>query len=148
MIDRPVHHSKTRRDAPPGNIDIAIGDFFDLDANVVTKPGRRRSFDACWDRAALVAIHPKDRKKYVDTVHKMLRPGGHVLLVVTEHDPFPHGVLGPPFSIPEKTVRELYEADERFEVEVLERRSRLEEGIAKRANLNFFDEVAYLIRRK
>ena len=150
MIDRPVHHSKSRRDALPGNIHFAIGDFMDLDQSIVE--GRTTnsdaSFDACWDRAALVALHPKDREKYVETVHKMLRPGGHVLLVVTEHDPFPHGVLGPPFSIPERTVRELYERDDRFEIEVLERRSRLSEGIAKRANLKFFDEVAYLIRKK
>lgn len=150
MIDRPVHYCKSRQSALPGNIQFAIGDFLNFDKRIVTGivENEDASFDSCWDRAALVALHPKDREKYVETVHKMLRPGGHVLLVVTEHDPFPQGVLGPPFSIPEEAVRDLYERDDRFEVEVLERRSRLEEGIAKRANLKFFDEVAYLIRKK
>ena len=76
------------------------GDFFGLAADEI---GR---FDAVYDRAALVALPPADRVRYVQHLRGLLAPAGDVLLLTFEYKP---GTLsGPPFSVPPTEVESLY----------------------------------------
>ena len=94
-----------------GQITYLVDDFFAL----VPPPSEER-VGAIFDRAALVAINPSDRARYVETLASMLRPRGLILLVCFEYDQ--SKLDGPPFSIPEADVHALFGA--RFEVELLE----------------------------
>jgi len=82
-------------------IELLHGDFFDLDSEAT---GGR--FDVIFDRASLIAIDPSLRKDYVRLIGSLLRPGGKILLVVLTKD---DDDSGPPFSVPESAVRDLYE---------------------------------------
>ncbi len=81
-------------------IEIVVGDFFDLTSDDVGRSG------ACFDRAALVALPPEMRARYVPHLRSLLEPGARVLLVTFEHDAPPGD---PPFSVPEREVRALYD---------------------------------------
>ena len=87
------------------NVLLLQSDFFHLDE--ATTAGL---FDAVFDRASLVAIDPSLREAYVKVVQRLLKPGGRILLAVIERlegDPS----AGPPFSVSEQQVRELYGPD-------------------------------------
>jgi len=79
---------------------IAVGDFFTL-----TLPPNER-FDAIYDRAALIAVRPEDRERYVSTCLEALRPGAPILLVTLYTGD--GDLAGPPFSIGEADVRRLF----------------------------------------
>jgi thiopurine S-methyltransferase len=79
------------------------GDFFDLDA---TQAGGK--FDAVWDRAAFVAIQPELRQAYMDVMGSVLAKGGQILLS-TWVRPDGDTTKGPPFSIDEAQVKQLFE---------------------------------------
>lgn len=81
-----------------GPIAYHVGDFFELG------PAELGSFDGVYDRAALVALPPDMRARYVPHVRSMLEPGARLMLVTFEHD----AGTGPPFSVPEAEVRALY----------------------------------------
>lgn len=83
-----------------GSIEIVVGDYFALGADVLGH------FDACFDRAALVAMPPAQRPRYVAHQRGLLAPGARTLLVTFVHDAPPDS---PPFSVPEAEVRALYE---------------------------------------
>jgi len=68
-----------------GSVTYLLGDFFSLCAGRGTSP---TGFDAIYDRGALVAIRPIDRIEYVATCREALKPGGKILLLALEHDPF------------------------------------------------------------
>ena len=53
--------------------------------------------DAVYDRAALVALDPPTRVAYVDSLLRVLRPGGHILLVTFDYDQ--RKLPGPPWSV-------------------------------------------------
>ena len=90
------------------------GDFLDFGKAAANKFGLG-NFDACFDRGGLVAVQPEDRPKYAANLAELLRPGGKLLLVATEHDP----TFGPPHDVDEKEVRKLLGKD--FEVQLLSR---------------------------
>jgi thiopurine S-methyltransferase len=92
-----------------GLITVLCGDYFDLEPAVV---GR---LDACYDRAALVALPPALRPVYMEHQAGLLPAGAPVLLIGVDY-PQPE-MEGPPFSVTEAEVRRL--AAGRFEVEVL-----------------------------
>lgn len=94
-----------------GQTTYLVDDFFAL----VPPPPEER-MGAIFDRAALVAIDPETRGRYVEVLASMLRPGGLVLLICFEFDQTK--IAGPPFSIPEAEVHALF--DGRFDVELLE----------------------------
>lgn len=54
-------------------------------------------FDTIFDRAAMTAVDPELRAKYVATLHRMLAPGGKILFIFPEYDQ--SKMLGPPWSI-------------------------------------------------
>ena len=81
-------------------IEIFQGDFFTLhkkDLEDVTD---------VFDRAALVALPPEMRKQYVKKMAEILKPGTRTLLVTLTYDQTQ--MEGPPFSVPEDNVTELY----------------------------------------
>jgi thiopurine S-methyltransferase len=79
-----------------GGVTILQGDFFDLDG----------TYAAALDRGALVAMPPRDRRRYAMHLRHQLEPGGVLLLVAIEYD----GALrtGPPFPVFPGEVRELF----------------------------------------
>jgi thiopurine S-methyltransferase len=82
-----------------GTITVFAGDMFATDAALV---GR---IDAVYDRAALIALPPEMRPRYVTHV-RGLAAGAPILLVTLE---YPQEVMeGPPFAVLEDEVRRLY----------------------------------------
>lgn len=90
------------------NIDIFVGDIFDLSA------GEMGNIDAVYDRAALVALPPDIRKRY--TAHLSQITGNAPQLLLTfEYDQSTR--RGPPFSVTQKEVESHY--NDNFEVNIL-----------------------------
>jgi thiopurine S-methyltransferase len=83
-----------------GAVRIAVGDFFRLEV-----PPEER-FDAAYDRAALIAVRPEDRPRYVATCRAALAPRTPTLLVTLSHDG--DQTVGPPFSVRAAEVEALY----------------------------------------
>ena len=96
-VDEPWNGFPSLRAA---GIRIAVGDFFQL-----RLPDGRR-FGAAYDRAALVAMKPEDRDRYVATLLGALEPDARLLLVTFHYEGA--GMTGPPFSVPEAEVRRLF----------------------------------------
>ncbi|QNP40272.1 thiopurine S-methyltransferase [Lysobacter solisilvae (ex Woo and Kim 2020)] len=122
-----------------GNVEIIQGDVFALDAAAL------EDCSVVFDRAALIALPPELRRRYVDEVYSLLPPGCRSLLITLE---YPQGEKqGPPFSVGEAEVRDLYAVD--WHVEVLERRDILAQQPAFIADgVTALDTVVYrLIRR-
>ncbi len=85
------------------NIEFRCGDFFAL------KPEDLAPVDAVYDRAALIALPPEMRAAYAAHMTLCLPPGAEMLLVTLE---YPQAEMaGPPFSVSEAEVSELYGAD-------------------------------------
>jgi len=83
-----------------GKITIYAGDFFQAKPELVGK------IDGIWDRGALVAMNPSDRRKYADTIINLMNKDTVYLIAGLSYDQSCHG--GPPFSVPMETVEELY----------------------------------------
>ena len=95
-----------------GGIELICGDAFGLDAELL------RDCAAVFDRAALIALPPDLRQRYVHELYAALPGGCRGLLVTLE---YPQQLrAGPPFSVEEEEVRALYGRD--WSVELLERR--------------------------
>jgi thiopurine S-methyltransferase len=129
-------------------IKLLKGDFFELDASKTDG-----EFDLIFDRASLVAIEPKMRQAYVDVLGSLLSAGGTILLVVLERKGTEEGMkMGPPYSVPEAVVRELYEARDWVEsVNFLEQSDQLQtkpEYRERFPDLDHLFEVVYEIKRK
>ncbi len=92
-----------------GPIRIYCGDFFALSPQIVGP------VDACYDRAALVALPGPLRGRYVERLAALLAPGVPVLLIALDYDQ--RRMDGPPYSVPEHEVRRL--ASGRFDVGIL-----------------------------
>lgn len=122
-----------------GSVEVIQGDVFALDSAAL------EDCSVVFDRAALVALPPELRRRYVDEVYSLLPQGCRGLLITLE---YPEGEKqGPPFSVSEAEVHELYERD--WHVEVLERRdilaqqpSFIEEGVTA------LDTVVYRLQRR
>lgn len=81
-------------------------------------------FDSIYDRASMVAIDPSLRNDYATYMGDILRPGGVILLVTLDRRKVANDAAkkdGPPFSINESEVRQLYESQDWVDtVELLE----------------------------
>ena len=82
-------------------IRIVQGDAFAVDS--FATGGR---VDAIWDRAALVAIDPATRPRYVEALSRVLREGGVILLVTFAYDQTK--LPGPPWSVGDDEVQALF----------------------------------------
>lgn len=78
------------------------GNFFHFGPSVAGK------FDLIWDRAAMVAIDPKDRDEYAHVLGSVLKPGAVLLLSGFVR---PKGDLtsGPPFTLNRDQIISLFE---------------------------------------
>lgn len=124
------------------------GNYFDLDD---TKAGGK--FGAIYDRGSMVAIEPHLRTDYVDTLGKLIAPGGKILLVVLERLGEEEAVKrGPPFTLPDSTIRELFESKDWFEsLSVIDESDQLERNPEDRKRYEGLDKLwerVYLIKAK
>ena len=116
---------------------IAVGDFW--------KWNFRESapIDVAYDRAALVAVRPEDRERYVAHLLEPLGTGSPILLVTFAYDAA--HMSGPPFSVDSAEVERLFAA--RCAVECLEDADILEREPRFRAKgLRWLREQAWLLR--
>ena len=105
-------------------IELICGDAFTLDAEAL------RGCDAFYDRAALIALPPTLRERYVAWLDGALPADSRGLLITLEYDQ--REMTGPPFSVNEDEVRRGFAP--RREVTLLERRDLLDDepGFAAR----------------
>ncbi|HEU4733334.1 MAG TPA: thiopurine S-methyltransferase [Kofleriaceae bacterium] len=82
-----------------GTITLLAGDMF------ATTPELVGPIDAFYDRAALIALPPELRPRYVEQV-RSLAPGGSGLVITLEYDQ--SLMTGPPFAVLEPELRALY----------------------------------------
>ncbi len=87
--------------ADDGSITIYCGDYFgfSLSDDLAT-------FDAYYDRGALVAVAPQIREAYVRHSQSLLRADAVKLIISVEYDQ--SVANGPPFSIPETAMLDLW----------------------------------------
>ncbi len=83
-----------------GAITIFVGDFF------AATPAVLGAIDAVYDRAAMVALPPPLRARYVPHLRTLAAPGASLLLITLEYAEGSR--QGPPFSISEADVRAAY----------------------------------------
>ncbi len=95
-----------------GDIELINGDVFAQDRDTLA------TCDAVYDRAALIALPPALRQRYVAEVYAALPQGCRGLLITLEYPQAEKS--GPPFSVEEAEVRKLFGAQ--WDVTVLERR--------------------------
>lgn len=103
-------HSRTARFehfATP-RIELRAGDVFDLSAADLA------DCDACYDRAALIALPADMRRRYVDRVLARLPRGCAMLLVTLDYPPGEKE--GPPFAVGANEVERLFAPDWRIEL--------------------------------
>ncbi len=81
-------------------IEIRVGDFFTLDPAFIS------AFDAVYDRAALIALPPDLRARYVEHLLAGLKPGATILLITIDYDQ--NEMAGPPFAVSEAEIHALY----------------------------------------
>lgn len=82
------------------SVQLYCGDHYQL------KPEWFTDVDAVYDRAALIAVEPQLRKKYVAKLRQLILNYSGLLVTVHYTD---NGLSGPPFSIAENQVAELYQ---------------------------------------
>lgn len=80
-------------------LSLYAGDFFQTTAELLGGP-----FTAFYDRAALIALPPDLRKRYVAHLKSLLAPRAQGLLITMEYEQ--SAMEGPPFSVPSAEVEE------------------------------------------
>lgn len=90
-------------------IEIFQGDFFALQQKDLT------DVTDVFDRASLIALPLSMRKQYADKMAELQSPGVRTLLVTLTYDQ--SDMNGPPFSVSEENVHELY--SENFSIDKL-----------------------------
>ena len=139
------------------------GDYFDLaEPSEQLQSSIIGSFEAIYDRASIVAIEPELRGKYVKILDSLLKVGGRILMVGLTRVASPEKAFaakkGPPYSIPEETIRKLFadvagdtNNDYSYHVEILQETDQLVEKPEDReryADLEKLLETVYLIRKE
>lgn len=81
------------------------GDVFDLTAESLDEAVAHSGRWAWYDRAALVALPPADRARYMKLMAELMPSGSSGLLLTFEYPQ--HETDGPPFSVEEEEVRDL-----------------------------------------
>jgi thiopurine S-methyltransferase len=134
-----VHDSRYGRHYRAGAIELICGDVFGLDAEALA------GCAAVYDRAALIALPPELRRRYVRERHAQLPAGCRGLLITLEYPQ--HEKQGPPFAVLEAEVRELYGRD--WAVATLDRHDILAEQPAFAAEgVSMLATVVYRLSRK
>jgi len=99
---------------------------------------------AIYDKAALIALPPDKRKPYAEKVLELCSSTTQIFLQTFEYEQ--SEMNGPPFSVPQKEVNELF--GRHFEIDVLHEQSKFEElqGFHKRGLSSYLLEKVYLLR--
>lgn len=92
-------------------VSIWCGDIFK------SPPALWEKTQSIYDRAALVALPPEMRRQYADLLNSRAPKGTTYLLITYEYESKKE--LGPPFSVPEAEVREIFGS--RFQIKLLNR---------------------------
>ena len=103
--------------AASGSLRLLVGDFF------AATPELIGPIDALYDRAALIALPPELRPRYVALLRSLLPAGAPALVITLEYDQ--SAMSGPPFAVFEAELRELYAG---AEVELLDQRPAPKDG--------------------
>lgn len=83
-----------------GRLELLAADIFDVGPEEAGRLG------GAFDRAALIALPERDRRRYVPHVTSLLAPGAALLLVSLDYD---EGAMeGPPFRVPDPEVEALF----------------------------------------
>jgi len=119
-------------------LEILLGDFFTLQADDIG------NITDIFDRASLIALPKEMRREYVSKVTGLQKPGTRTLLITLT---YPENEMdGPPFSVSEKEVNELYQ--DKFKVEKLAEKNILEdEPRFKDKGLTALMETAYKLTK-
>jgi thiopurine S-methyltransferase len=122
-----------------GPIELVQGDVFALDADLIA------GCAAVFDRAAIIALPPEMRERYIREVYGRLPSGCRGLLITLEYPQ--QEKAGPPFSVAEDEVRALFEGE--WRVTLLERREILEQQPNFQAEgVTALATVVYRLERK
>jgi thiopurine S-methyltransferase len=115
------------------HVTMYAGDFFAFHAE---------PFPAIYDRAAMIALPPALRVRYVQHLRGLLAGGGRLLLVTLD---YPQALRsGPPFAVPATEVEQAFAG---LEIERLETRDSLASSPRFRElGLERLDETAWLVR--
>ncbi|WP_039786970.1 thiopurine S-methyltransferase [Herbaspirillum huttiense] len=134
-----IRESAYGRHYTAGDVEIICGDIFKLDAALLS---------ACvgvYDRAALIALPPDMRARYVEEIYGRLPAQARSLLITLEYDQ--EKMEGPPFSVAEEEVLRLYAPHS--DAVAIDRRDILEkEPKFLERGLRALDTVVYRLQRK
>lgn len=119
-----------------GRIEIIVADILDVDAQALS------GCTAVYDRAALIALPPVQRRRYARAVYGALPPGTRGLLIALEYAQ--ERMDGPPFAVHEPEVRQLLEPD--WDVALALRRGTT--GPGKAGPGVAFSAAAYTLERR
>ena len=121
------------------NHEIWCGDYFAL------KPGDIGLCTAFYDRAALIALPPEMRWRYVEQLNRLLAEDSRGLLITLDYEQ--SRIPGPPFSVDEDEVQQLLSPEWRVkrvgEEDVLEQSPKF-----KQAGATWLMEYAYRLFRR
>lgn len=119
--------------------ELLCGDFFNV------MPADTHDYRFVYDRASLIALPPEMRQKYAKHLGDIVVPGSKVLLVTMEYPQ--HEMHGPPFSVHEDEVRDLYSPG--FSIEKVSRVDVLSDSPRFRERgLSEMIETTYIMIRK
>jgi thiopurine S-methyltransferase len=114
------------------NISLLCGDFFHLTPDIL---GR---VDAVYDRASLIALPPQMRQRYVTKMAEIC-PSVPKFLITLDYDQ--SKMDGPPFSVTENEVRELYQGS--FEISQLVAQDVLGDNERFKERLDYMNECVF-----
>ncbi len=119
-------------------LEILLGDFFSLNIEDIG------SITDVFDRASLIALPVEMRRQYVRKITELQQPGTRTLLITLT---YPENEMnGPPFSVSEEEVHELYM--DNFTIEKLVVKNILDdEPRFKQRGLTALTETAYKLTR-
>jgi thiopurine S-methyltransferase len=122
-----------------GPYELLCGDLFELDAESLGP------IHGWYDRAALVALPPELRRRYVERLAELLSAGARGFLVTHDYDQAE--MEGPPFSVPPIEVEGLFAPA--FEVVPVSRHDALPDNpkFRERGLTSFFESTFRLTRR-
>jgi thiopurine S-methyltransferase len=137
QLDLEAHRTRLgRADAfAAGKVTLVHADMLQV------SPEDLGTFDAIYDRAALVALEPSTRARYVEVCRALAKPEAPTLLISFAYDV---DAPGPPWSIDEAAVGSLYAP---ATVEVLDRREGAASPRLAAAGVQSIEETAYRIAR-
>ena len=121
------------------SLEILCCDFFNLHKSHL------EGVAAVYDRASLVALPPEMRVRYIRHLISLLPQGLSILLLTLDYNQ--KGMEGPPFSVSDEEVKELFEAD--FKIEKLQQQGVLDDFPRfKERGLAALTENVYRLRSK